>query len=67
MAQHSHSATDVRDSRRRAALARDIVDQHTSGAENRLASALKRAREHPFLSLAVTLFAGLLLGRALRR
>jgi ElaB/YqjD/DUF883 family membrane-anchored ribosome-binding protein len=67
MSEHAHPATSVREARRRAALARDIVDQHNSGLENRLARTFDIVRENPIASVAVAALTGLIVGRLVRR
>lgn len=70
MSEHIHDDYDtagVREMRRRAGLARDIVDQHTSGVRNRAAHILDLAREQPAIALGIAALIGLVLGRAIRR
>lgn len=61
----------VREARRRAALARDIVDEHASGAATRLQQLLALAREKPLFAaggalLVGVIVAGLIAGRRRR-
>lgn len=54
--------SSVRDSRRRAAVALAIVEEHTGPMKKIIAL----TRKHPWPSLAISILAGLLLGRILR-
>ena len=70
MSDHIHDdyySAGVREVRRRAALARDIVDQHTSGLQNRASHVLDLTRENPAIALGIAALIGIALGRAIRR
>lgn len=63
----SMKADGVRESRRKATMARDIVDQHGSGLTNRFNRFTSIVRDYPFSAVGIAFAAAFVAGFTLRR